>query len=83
MELASKELADSQLSKGQIIDFNAKLSMVPDFTITGKGVIRWTKENMYTVGAGIEFIFLEPDTETLIEAYVKLFRVKPFVPGKS
>jgi DNA-binding response OmpR family regulator len=83
MELSTKEIKEMLFTKGQIIDFNATLSMVPDFAITGKGIIRWTKEGMYTIGAGVEFLYLEPDTESLIDSYVKLFRVKPFVPGRS
>ena len=83
MELSSKEVSEAELKKGQVIDFNATLSMVPDFTIRGKGIIRWTKEGMFTVGAGIEFIYLEAETESLIESYVKLFRIKSFVPGRS
>lgn len=83
MELNSSDLTEVPLTLGQVIDFHAKLSMVPDFTLNGKGIIRWTKEGIFTVGAGVEFLQLDPDSEALIDSYVKLFRIKPFVPGKQ
>ena len=83
MEIPVEMLKGTQVLKGQMIEFKAKLSMVPEFYLVGKGIVRWTKESIFTVGAGVEFLQLDADAEDLLNAYVQLFRIKSFVPSKN
>lgn len=65
---------------GTILEFELKLTMVPDCTLEGKGIVRWNHQTIEGKGAGIEFIQLNEETRRFVNAFVDLFKVKSFVP---
>jgi len=65
---------------GDILDFELKLSMLPEYTFKGQGIVRWTRSTVTECGAGVEFLNIPIESEKLIRAFVELFKVRPFVP---
>jgi CheY-like chemotaxis protein len=68
---------------GSIVDFQVSLGMVPNAEITGKGIVRWTKNTVDARGAGVEFLEIPAESQRLVNAFVDLFKVRPFVPDQS
>lgn len=66
---------------GQVIEFEIKLGMVPDFHIKGTGIIRWVRKD--GTGAGVEFLEINAEAENFVKAFVELFKIRPFVPPNS
>ncbi len=67
---------------GEIIEFELKLGMVPDYSFSGKGVVRWARSTILESGVGVEFLDIPSDSQRLIHAFVDLFKIKSFVPSQ-
>lgn len=67
---------------GQILEFDLTLSMVPNTKFKGMGIVRWQRKRGAESGAGVEFLQIPDDAQKLIEAFVELFKVRPFVPDE-
>ncbi len=68
---------------GLIMDFELRLVMVPNCVIKGRGIVRWNKVSPECTGVGVEFLQIPEDSTRLINAFVDLFKVRPFVPDES
>jgi response regulator RpfG family c-di-GMP phosphodiesterase len=68
---------------GSVVNFELNLTMVPNTTISGKGVIRWVTKGDGQNGIGIEFLQLSVENESFINAFTDLFKVQEFVPHEA
>jgi CheY-like chemotaxis protein len=68
---------------GSVVEFQVSLGMVPNAEILGKGIVRWTKNTAAARGAGVEFLEIPAESQRLVNAFVDLFKVRPFVPDQS
>lgn len=70
------------LEEGSIIHFDLHLSMFPNYSFKGKGMISWTQRSLSgKIGIAVEFVYIPQDSESLIKAFTDLFKIKHFIPN--
>jgi CheY-like chemotaxis protein len=65
---------------GQIVDFQIRVDAFPNYVIEGKGIIRWIKGSPGP-GAGVEFLSISEENYLVLQAFVELFKIQPYLPS--